>query len=390
MTKKTAKKKTTKVAATRKATPAPTNGGQNGAIIEAPRPNWSQPLADRKGAETLKHYILWYVANKMRHGKLSPDQVGISYSLALLKNRRLMQCTKISVAEACFKAALLGLEFSGATGDAYLVPFKTTCQLIPGYQGYIQAYMKSGDISTLQAHLIYACDTFKYALGTQPKLTHDPDCLDPRFGEPKYIVAAYMFAHIKGSAHPNIEMMSRTEINKIRARSKAANDGPWVTDFGEMARKTVLKRGRKWLPRIDVIDRLLLADAESTEYDTPEDLVDQVGEDEEPKSQAQALADQLSSPPVEPQAAPEQPAAADPMNDVIDRLLLADAESEEALALRVKLAIPDEAWLDAIKYHTVTPATATQAALVDWSLVIDAMRSFAEKRSRDSLGEDMF
>jgi len=41
--------------------------------------------------------------------------------------------------------------------------------------------------------------------------------------------------------------MTKDEVTKIRHRSKAANNGPWVTDFDEMGKKTVFRRLSKWL-----------------------------------------------------------------------------------------------------------------------------------------------
>jgi hypothetical protein len=43
------------------------------------------------------------------------------------------------------------------------------------------------------------------------------------------------------------EVMTLEDVNRIRARSKAANNGPWVTDFDEMAKKTVFRRAAKWI-----------------------------------------------------------------------------------------------------------------------------------------------
>lgn len=37
-------------------------------------------------------------------------------------------------------------------------------------------------------------------------------------------------------------------MEAIRNRSRAGNSGPWVTDFDEMAKKTVFRRLSKWLP----------------------------------------------------------------------------------------------------------------------------------------------
>ena len=43
-------------------------------------------------------------------------------------------------------------------------------------------------------------------------------------------------------------VLSRGEIEKVHARSKAADDGPWVSDWSEMAKKTAVKRLVKMLP----------------------------------------------------------------------------------------------------------------------------------------------
>jgi recombination protein RecT len=38
------------------------------------------------------------------------------------------------------------------------------------------------------------------------------------------------------------------EIEAIRKRSRSGQSGPWVSDFDEMAKKTVFRRASKWLP----------------------------------------------------------------------------------------------------------------------------------------------
>jgi recombination protein RecT len=42
--------------------------------------------------------------------------------------------------------------------------------------------------------------------------------------------------------------MTKADVESIRSRSKAGKSGPWVTDWNEMAKKTVFRRASKWVP----------------------------------------------------------------------------------------------------------------------------------------------
>ncbi|HEQ71946.1 MAG TPA: hypothetical protein ENN69_05610, partial [Spirochaetia bacterium] len=58
------------------------------------------------------------------------------------------------------------------------------------------------------------------------------------------IIGAYCVVILPDDSR-HIEYMSLEEIEDIRTRSKAANTGPWKTDWGQMAIKTVVRRGLK-------------------------------------------------------------------------------------------------------------------------------------------------
>ena len=53
------------------------------------------------------------------------------------------------------------------------------------------------------------------------------------------------------------------EVEKIRRSSRAADAGPWVNHWGEMARKTVIKRLAKRLPSSADLDQVIASDNEA-------------------------------------------------------------------------------------------------------------------------------
>lgn len=162
--------------------------------------------------------------------------------LSISKSDQLRRCSPESLLLSLCDAAALGLDCGGALGQAYLVPFGGTATLIIGYRGMIALARKSGEISTIDAQVVRQGDRFNYELGLKPQLAHHPmaDCDAP-------ITHAYAVCHFKDGSY-QYTVMSIAEINKIKARSKASNSGPWVTDFAEMCKKTVIRRLCKMLP----------------------------------------------------------------------------------------------------------------------------------------------
>lgn len=165
--------------------------------------------------------------------------------LAVTQQPKLLECRPQSVLQAIMQAAQLGLEVNGPLGHAYLVPYANICQLIPGYRGLIYLAKRSGAIAAGEARLVYEGETFDVEYGTDPKIVHRPRWDIERIDDA--IVAAYFVARLPDGTR-QFEVMSRAEIERIRQRSRAKDEGPWKTDFGEMARKTPTRRGLKYLP----------------------------------------------------------------------------------------------------------------------------------------------
>lgn len=149
------------------------------------------------------------------------------------------------------EAAELALEIGGALGHAYIVPYWSSklgayeAKFMPGYRGLIKLAWDSLKV-TVQSRIVYCDDKFDYALGTSASITHKPKPASKR-RQPADVTFAYAVATGRDFGTLS-EVMSRDEIEAVRLRSKSKDDGPWVTDWCEMARKTSVRRLMKYLP----------------------------------------------------------------------------------------------------------------------------------------------
>lgn len=172
---------------------------------------------------------------------MDPDRMARIALTVLRQTPKLNECDPQSFLGALMTCAQVGLE-PGPLGEAYLVPYGRTVTFVPGYRGLVKLAWQSGQLNTIAAHVVYEHDEFDYSYGLEPTLTHKP-ALSNR-GE---VIAVYAVATFKHGGNA-FEIMSVDDVKAIQRRSRADNDGPWKTDWEQMARKTVLKRLSKWLP----------------------------------------------------------------------------------------------------------------------------------------------
>lgn len=201
--------------------------------------------AQTQAPATFKDYLELRKANlrDVLPKHLTPERVCKVALVAYNKTPKLRECTMESLFLSIMQASELGLEPGGALGHAYMVPFKSDCTLIVGYRGLIELARRSGEIESIEAHVVHERDTFTLRFGLNAALDHEP-CLSGDPGEMRFV---YAVAKLKGGC-VQFEVMTRDQVDKIRARSRSGNNGPWVTDYEEMARKTVVRRLIKYLP----------------------------------------------------------------------------------------------------------------------------------------------
>ena len=176
---------------------------------------------------------------------LTPERMVKVVLAAAMRVPGLYSCTKESIVKSVMDAAQLGLDCGGALGSAYLIPYKDTCTLIVGYRGMIDLARRSGQIESIEARPVFQGDDFELEYGLRSRILHKPKW--EQAPDPAKLLGCYVVAHFVNGGH-HVEWMSRAEIDAIRKRSKASGSGPWVTDYVEMAKKTVVRRAFKWLP----------------------------------------------------------------------------------------------------------------------------------------------
>ncbi len=203
------------------------------------------------GKPTMQQYIKQMEKEiaKALPSVITPERFTRIVLSALSTNPKLAECTPQSFLGAMMTAAQLGLEPNTPLGQAYLIPFwngKTKsleCQFQLGYKGLMDLAYRSGEVKIIQAHVVYTNDEFEYSLGLDPVLKHIPAQKDR--GEPTHI---YSMFRTKDDGY-GFAVMSMEEVREHAQKySKSYGNGPWQTNFEEMAKKTVLKRVLKYAP----------------------------------------------------------------------------------------------------------------------------------------------
>lgn len=189
---------------------------------------------------------------------------------AINKTPDLMKCTPMSVVNAVLTAASIGLEIR--PNSAYLIPFaknwkgddgkwhkRFECQLVIDYRGKIDLALRSGRILDIDPDIVYSKDKFRIyrdetgmkAVEHEPILykTDDAGNRLPISEDDRGVPLGVLVVATIKDGKPKVLFMPWLEIMKIKARSKSSDSGPWVTDVGEMSKKTAIHRICKTLPQ---------------------------------------------------------------------------------------------------------------------------------------------
>lgn len=158
---------------------------------------------------------------------------------------------------AVTNVAAIGISLNPASKLAYLVPRKGKICLDISYMGLMHIAQQTGAIQWGQAVLVRKNDTFKLrSIGEQPVHEYAPFAEDR--GDIIGVYVVVKTAEGDFLTHP----MTIKEVFAIRDRSESwkayladsKKKCPWVTDEGEMVKKTCVKQAAKYWPRRERLD----------------------------------------------------------------------------------------------------------------------------------------
>jgi recombination protein RecT len=204
---------------------------------------------------------------------IDPERV-IKIAMNVYFNKpELQSCTPISMVKATLQCAEYGLDPSPFFGECAFIPFENKkkvrdgntwkdvkvleVQLMPMFVGLIKLAKQNGDVSDVYAVVVDESEKtpefddrgnviagFYVEQGTVRKI-HHVQRLEGRTGN---LYAVYGVVLFRDGTH-HFEVLSRSDVDRIRARSKSKDTGPWATDYDEMAKKTAIKRAVKTVPK---------------------------------------------------------------------------------------------------------------------------------------------
>ena len=174
---------------------------------------------------------------------LDVDRVIRGVKLALAQDPALREAKPETVLLAVMRLAQLGLEANTPLHHAALVVYGKECVPLIEYRGYQELARRSGTVRQIEARTVHTGDDFEVMLGTTPSIRHRPLATDR---SDKTLTHAYAVAFSVSDGPPVFDVLTREEIDKARKVSRAQT-GPWASWYGEMARKTAVRRLSKYL-----------------------------------------------------------------------------------------------------------------------------------------------
>jgi recombination protein RecT len=211
---------------------------------------------------------------KVLPAHITPDKFLRVVNTAISQSPDLYKADRRSLFTSCVKCATDGLVPDGR--EAALVIFNSKekytdeqgrkqerwvkkVQYMPMVAGILKKIRNSGELKSITCNVAYEKDDFRYWTDDVGEhITHEPNIRDPDRG--KFLAVYAILKTNDGGTYT--EVMTRGQVDQVRAVSKSKDDGPWVSWYDEMAKKTVIRRVSKRAPMSTDIERVVRRDDE--------------------------------------------------------------------------------------------------------------------------------
>ena len=189
---------------------------------------------------------------------------------AMMANPYLIECAAQhpdDLVNALKNVALTGSTLNPVLKQGYLVPFKGKISFMPSYMGLVDVLNRSGLVRKVEAHPVFDGDEFSVTFGTAEQLIHKPNPWGTR--DKDHLKGCYYYIELADGT-TMWDTMSAAEIEDVRRRSPSVTKGkasPWDTDYIEMAKKTLIRRAFKAVPKTGLSDDKLKTITAAVDYD---------------------------------------------------------------------------------------------------------------------------
>lgn len=258
------------------------------------------------------------------------------------EDSKLRQCDRGTILACVLKAASFGFELEKSMQEAFLIPRWNKkagptdangkpmgayeCTLMIGYQGIRKLAMESDKVGLIETFAVHENDYLEYERSNAGiHFLHRPKLFTDRGPAIGFVSCAQMT-----NGMISYEFMSIEQVDHVMHKSETFKwlkpdekpSGPWITDYDEMARKTILKRHCKSLPRSLKLANAI--DEDNDEYKEKPQEPKQLGNE---AFKSRLMAPKTAEPAVDPMEKPTSPHTG--INPEVDDSPLTEKELEE-------------------------------------------------------------
>ncbi len=176
----------------------------------------------------------------------------------------LKKCDAASILAAAFVAASFDLPIDPNLGFAAIVPYNRSVKDEKGnwtkvmsaqfqmmYRGFVQLAIRSGEYERMNCSEVYEDELISYnpITGECEFVTDFSECTQRNEGDPKNVAGYYAWFKLRSGFSQELFMSTQAVQNHAKKYSQAyrydlsknKQSSKWSTDFGAMAKKTVIK-----------------------------------------------------------------------------------------------------------------------------------------------------